>query len=148
MAAASESSGVKSFRNSTSKSTQSMNRRLPLFDSSSNSLAAQRPARPLFMYDIAQMIFVSSLSNALGQRRIYVRQDIKNTFPPARSQLKSEGAEGLRKFFFRPAEGAGEGDGWRLVGFGGCVTSGSCVGSGAFCGCVGPSLARISCKRW
>ena len=113
-AAASVLSEVKSFQNSYSKSSQSMKWRLLFvdFDSSSNSHSAQRPAHPLFMYDIAQIILVSLSSNTSGHRQVYIWQDVKNAFLLARLQLKSEGVAGLRKFIFQPAEGADEGEGW------------------------------------
>jgi len=70
MAADSESSGMKSFQNSSSKSSQSMKWRWLAFASRLNSWVAQRLARPVFMYDMAQMILVRSSSKASGQMRM------------------------------------------------------------------------------
>ena len=78
--------------------------------------------------DIAQMIWVASLSNASGHRWMYVQHEMRKDLPAERSPAKSEGVAGLRKFHFRLADGAGEGVGHRTRGF------------GAFWACAGPSL--------
>jgi len=59
---------------------------------------------------------------------------------PLQSPLNSEGAEGLRKFFFRLAEEVGIDEDRALPWVRGQI------GSGTFRACAGPSLSRTSCK--
>ena len=99
MAAASASSGRMSFRNSFSKSSQSIKRRWPVFVSSSNLCIAQWLAHPVFIYNITHMIFVSLSSKGSGHSQMYVRQDVRNALPALLSPEKLGGKAGLRKMF-------------------------------------------------
>ena len=59
---------------------------------------------------------------------------MRKDLPAERSPAKSEGVAGLRKFLFRPADGAGEGVDHRMGGF------------GVFWACTGLSLDKMSCR--
>src|SRR6266540_3686358 len=97
MAASSVSSGRKSFQNSSSKSSQLMKRRWLVFISYSNSCIVQWLARPVFIYNIAHMIFVSSLSigNVTDTCRYGYGLGLRN---PGQTRIHDMGLMGIRAF--------------------------------------------------
>src|SRR6266540_3115837 len=96
-AVASASSRRKSFRNFSSKSSQSMKRRWLVFVSSSNSHITQWLAYPVFIYNITHIIFILSLSKGLDHSRMYIQQDVRNALPAFLSPEKLGGRASLRK---------------------------------------------------
>ena len=83
-----------------------MKQRWPVFVSSSNLCVAQWLACPVFIYNIAHTIFISSLSKDLEHSQMYVQQDIRNTLPAFLSPEKSGSRAGLREMFLQPVEEA------------------------------------------
>src|ERR1700761_5048732 len=92
MAATSEWAGQKSFRNSLWNSSQSRNFEYPPFFSSHRKIcSAHLAARPDFIYDKAQVIFVCSSGKESGHSWMYVWQEVRNACPWDRSPLYSLG---------------------------------------------------------
>src|SRR6201996_4621520 len=95
MAATLEWAGQKSFRNSLQNSSQSRNFEYPPFFSSHRKIrSAHLAARPDFIYDKAQVIFVCSSGKESGHSRMYVWQEVKNACPWDQSPLYSLGKAG------------------------------------------------------
>src|SRR6201996_3984711 len=95
MAATSEWARQKSFQNFLRNSSQSRNFEYPPFFSSHRKIhSAHLAARPDFIYDKAQVIFVCSSGKESGHSQMYVWQEVRNACPWDRSPLYLLGKAG------------------------------------------------------